>query len=290
MCVVRLARQPKRQYFEAFDSYSNMIAGRDDQHTHRRDVDDTPNNSTHPRLNQSQSRPFNHPVKPIPKPPTWLPATLHIAHGLIAGGVGYMLSYAGVLYWHAEPHSKRGHSLLAAAILLAMFEISFFIYLALRKRKMRRAWADAAKYLKQDEFQAARISLLELLQYPEYKYSPAPVLFALGTVEQQLGHDRQAQILYRRCGDLPAAQKALGMILIENGLNHRASDVLRKLVSKHPNDAIATLLLANALFHDGKHAASERVIRNALERRPKSQLLRNNLERVQEGIPPVAEL
>ncbi|MCF6228832.1 MAG: hypothetical protein L3J82_09280 [Planctomycetes bacterium] len=229
-------------------------------------------------------------MKPIPKPPTWLPATLHIAHGLVAGGVGYMLSYAGVLYWHAEPHSQRGYVLLAGAIILAVFEVSFFTYLALRKRKMRRAWADAAKYLKQDEFQAARISLLELLQYPEYKYSPAPVLFALGTVEQQLGHDRQAQILFRRCGDLPAAQKALGMILIESGMNHRASDVLRKLVSKRPNDAIANLLLAIALFHDGKRSASEKVIRKALERRPKSQLLRNNFERVQDGIPPSTEL
>ncbi|MEE9312025.1 MAG: tetratricopeptide repeat protein, partial [Planctomycetota bacterium] len=97
-------------------------------------------------------------------------------------------------------------------------------------------------------------------------------------------------ILFRRCGDLPAAQKALGMMLIESGMNHRASDVLRKLVSKRPNDAIANLLLAIALFHDGKHAASEKIIRKALERRPKSQLLRNNFERVQDGIPPSTEL
>jgi predicted Zn-dependent protease len=229
-------------------------------------------------------------VKPIPKPPTWLPATLHIAHGLVAGGVGYMLSYAGVLYWHAEPHSKRGYMLLALAIILALFEVSLFIYLAARKYKMRRAWADAAKYLKQDEFQAARISLLELLQYPEYKYSPAPVLFALGTVEQQLGHERQAQVLYRRCGDFPVALKALGMLLIEKSNFHRASVVLRKLVGRAPDDAFANLLLANALFQDGKRGAAEKVIQRALERRPKSQLLRNNLERVQEGITPSTEL
>ncbi|MDC1141995.1 hypothetical protein OAU50_02810 [Planctomycetota bacterium] len=229
-------------------------------------------------------------MKPIPKPPTWLPATLHIAHGLVAGGVGYMLSYAGVLYWHAEPHSKRGYLLLAAAIILALFEVSFFVYLALRKRKMRHAWADAAKYLKQDEFHAARISLLELLQYPEYKYAPAPVLFALGTVEQQLGNERQAQILYRRCGDFPAALKALGMMLIGNGNYHRASVVLRKLVGRAPTDAFANLLLANALFLNGKRGAAEKVIYKALELRPKSQLLRNNLERVQDGVAPTTEL
>jgi hypothetical protein len=66
-------------------------------------------------------------VKRLPQPPIWLPGVLHLAHGLIAGGVGYMLAYAATLWQHSEPHSARATGAMVASIALAVFEVSFVV-------------------------------------------------------------------------------------------------------------------------------------------------------------------
>ncbi|MCA8947775.1 MAG: hypothetical protein KDB29_16185, partial [Planctomycetes bacterium] len=118
----------------------------------------------------------------------------------------------------------------------------------------------------------------------------APVLFALGSVAEGQGNEREAMVLYRRCGDFPAALRAMGLLQLERGLNESAADALRKLVARRPQDVFSTVLLALALFRSGSQEASRRVLERALEARPKSEMLRVNLSRVELGEEPVFEL
>lgn len=229
-------------------------------------------------------------MKRPPQNPSWLPLVLHLAHGLIAGGVGYMLAYAAVLYTAAEPGSTQSTVAIFAAAALAVFEVAFFVYIILRRRKMRRLWAEAAKLLKLEEFEAARIPLMELLGYAEYKLAPQPVLFALGSCAEGLGKDREAMVLYRRCGDFAPALRAIGMLQLERGLNESAAEALRKLVARRPDDTFTVVLLSVALFRTGAHEVAAKVLEKALKRRPKSEMLQVNLSRVQRGEEPGFEL
>ncbi len=215
---------------------------------------------------------------------------LHLAHGLIAGGVGYMLAYAAVIYTYSEPGSARSNVAIFAAIALALFEVAFFVYLVLRRRRLRRLWAEAAELLKREQFEAARATLIELLGYAEYKLAPQPVLFALGSCAEAMDNQREAMVLYRRCGDFTPALRAIGMLQLERGLNESAADALRKLVARRPQDTLSVVLLALALFRMGSHEAAMRVLQRGLERRPKSEMLRVNLERVERGEEPGFEL
>ncbi|MCB9935571.1 MAG: hypothetical protein H6840_07740, partial [Planctomycetes bacterium] len=168
--------------------------------------------------------------------------SLHLAHGLIAGGVGYMLGYAAVIYMHSEPGSVRAGIAVVAAFALAIFELAFFAYLIVRRRRMRRMWAEAAKLIKAEKWDAARLTLLELLRYPEYRLAPQPVLFALGSCAEGMGDERGAMVLYRRCGEFPAALRAMGLLQLERGLNDSAAEALRKLVARRPEDTFSVVL------------------------------------------------
>ena len=229
-------------------------------------------------------------MKRLPHTPSWLPISLHLAHGLVAGGVGYMAGFAGVIYMHAEPGSIRSMIAVFAVAALVVFEVAFVTYLVLRRRKMRRLWADASELIKREQWEAAQITLQQLLRYPEYRLAPAPVLFALGSCHEGQGNEHKALVLYRRCGDFPAALRARGLLQLERGLNDSAADALRKLVARRPDDTFSTVLLAVALFRSGNHSAAQKVLERALERRPKSEMLRVNLSRVQEGQEPSFEL
>jgi len=229
-------------------------------------------------------------MKRLPQTPSWLPITLHLAHGLIAGGVGYMAAYAAVIYTHTEPGSMRSSIAILSSAGLIVFEIAFFAYLILRRRRMRRLWAEASEMIKREEWQVARYTLKELLKYSEYKLAPAPVLFALGSVEEGQGNEREAMVLYRRCGEFPAALRAMGLLQLERGLNDSAADALRKLVARRPQDTFSVVLLALALYRAGNRSAAKKVLERALERRPKSEMLRVNLSRVENGEEPVFEL
>lgn len=222
--------------------------------------------------------------------PTWMPLTLHLAHGLIAGGVGYMLAYSAVIYTYAEPGSARSNVAIFAAVGLGLFEVAFFVYLVLRRRRLRKLWAEAAKLLRRDEFEAARGTLIELLGYAEYKLAPQPVLFALGSCTEAMGNQREAMVLYRRCGDFAPALRAIGMLQLERGLNDSAAEALRKLVARRPQDTFSVVLLSLALFRMGSHDVSARVLRRGLEKRPKSEMLRVNLSRVERGAEPGFDL
>ena len=229
-------------------------------------------------------------MKRLPHTPSWLPISLHLAHGLIAGGVGYMAAYAAVIYTASEPGSTRSMVAVLVSGGLIIFELAFFAYLILRRRRMRRLWADASTMIKAEQWDGARYTLSELLKYSEYKLAPAPVLFALGSVAEGQGNEREAMVLYRRCGDFPAALRAMGLLQLERGLNESAADALRKLVARRPQDVFSTVLLALALFRSGSQEASRRVLERALEARPKSEMLRVNLSRVELGEEPVFEL
>jgi predicted Zn-dependent protease len=229
-------------------------------------------------------------VKRLPQPPIWLPGVLHLAHGLIAGGVGYMLAYAATLWQHSEPHSARATGAMVASIALAVFEVSFVVYWIARRRRMRRLWREAAQFLKHEQYEAAQVRLLELSAYAEYRMAPQPVLFALGAATEGLGRERDALVLYRRCGDFPAALRAIGILQLQRGLNDSAADAFRKLIARHPHDLMGTVLLALALFRGGHQAAARKVLQRALEKRPKSEMLRVNLSRVEKGEEPAFEL
>ncbi len=229
-------------------------------------------------------------MKPLPKPPIWLPGVLHLAHGLVAGGVGYMLAFAGTAWWSSEPGSPRATAVLVGAVLLAIFEGAFLVFWFARRRRMRRLWRDAALALKRDDQETAQVSLLELSRFLEYRMAPQPVLFALGVANEGMGRERDALVLYRRCGDFPPALRAIGVLQLARGLNESAAEALRKLVAKHPNDLSATIALTLALFRAGHHNAARKVLQRALARRPKSEMLRVNLARVEKGDEPAFEL
>jgi predicted Zn-dependent protease len=201
-----------------------------------------------------------------------------------------MAGYAAVIYAHAEPGSVRSGLAIVAAFALTVFEIAFVAYLVLRRRKMRRLWAEASELLKAEQWESARYTLSELLRYPEYKLAPQPVLFALGACAEGAGDEREAMVLYRRCGEFPAALRAMGILQLQRGLNDSAADALRKLVARRPEDTFSVVLLALALFRAGSRDAAERVLKRALERRPKSEMLRLNLARVESGEEPEFEL
>lgn len=225
-------------------------------------------------------------MKRAPQPPGWLPALLHLSHGLIAGGVGYMLAYAAVIYSAAEPGSVHSMVAVLCSVALAIFEIGFFAYIILRRRRMKRLWREAGALTKAGSFEAAEIPLLELLTYAEYRLRPQPVLFALGAAAEGRELEREATVLYRRAGDYPPALRALGMLQLERGLNEGATQTLRKLLAKQPGDTFSTVLLALAQFRSGQREAAASTLRNALERRPKSEMLRVNLARVEAGDEP----
>lgn len=229
-------------------------------------------------------------MKRLPQTPSWLPITLHLAHGLIACGVGYMAAYAAVIYTYAEPGSMRSTVAILVSAGMVVFEIAFFVYLILRRRRMRRLWAEASQMIRDEQWEAASYVLKELLKYSEYRLAPAPVLFALGSVAEGRGDEREAMVLYRRCGDFPAALRAIGILQLERGLNDSAADALRKLVARRPQDTFSVVLLALALFRGGGHEAARKVLERAVERRPRSEMLRLNLSRVEKGEEPVFEL
>jgi tetratricopeptide (TPR) repeat protein len=229
-------------------------------------------------------------VKPIPRPPIWLPGLLHLAHGVIAGSAGYMLAYAATVYLVAEPGSTRGTMALIAVIALAIFEGAFLVYWIARRRRIKRLWREAAACLRRDDYEGAQIRLIELSSFMEYRASPQPVLFALGAALEGLGEEREALIMFRRCGDFPPALRAIGVLQLERGLHDSAADALRRLVAKHPYDSSAVVALALALVRGGHHSAAEKVLKRALEKRPKSEMLRVNLARVQRGEEPAFEL
>lgn len=225
-------------------------------------------------------------MKLQPRPPTWLPSMLHLAHGLVAFGAGYLLAHAAVLYNAAAPGSASANFYLAAAVGLALFEIGYFAYFIARRRKLRNLWREAGQLVKAEQFEAAKLPLTELLNYSEYRLAPQPVLFALGACEEGLGHQREALILYRRCGDYEAAVRAIGMLQLERGFNEAAAEALRKLVARRPQDLISVVLLALALVRGGHRDAATRALKRALEQRPKSEMLLQNLSRVESGEEP----
>ncbi|MBZ0137199.1 MAG: hypothetical protein K8I27_12605 [Planctomycetes bacterium] len=229
-------------------------------------------------------------MKRLPHTPSWLLVSLHLAHGLIAAGVGYMAGYAAVIYMHAEPGSVRSLVAVFAIGALVVFEVGFIAYLIMRRRKMRRLWGDASALIKREQWEAARITLQQLLGYPEYRLAPAPVLFALGSCHEGQGNDREAMVLYRRCGEFPAALRARGLLQLERGLNESAAEALRSLVARRPDDTFSTVLLALALVRSGSHSAAQKLLERALERRPKSEMLRMNLSRVEKGEEPSFDL
>ena len=229
-------------------------------------------------------------MKPLPQTSFWLPISLHLAHGLVAGGIGYMLAYAAVLYTHATPGSIESTVAILATAALAIFEIAFFAYLILRRRRMRRLWAEAANLIRREEWQAARYTLKELLRYPEYRLAPAPVLFALGSCAEGSGEQREAMVLYRRCGQFPAALRAIGLLQLQRGLPESAAEALRKLVARRPEDTLAVVLLSLALVRGGQREAAIKVLQRALEKRPKSEMLKQNLARIERADEPGFEL
>ncbi|MBX3461500.1 MAG: tetratricopeptide repeat protein [Planctomycetes bacterium] len=229
-------------------------------------------------------------MKPLPKPPIWLPGLLHLAHGLVAGGVGYMLAYAGTMWWASEPGSPRAALVLAAALALAVFEGAFFVFWIARRRRMRRLWREAAAALKREDYQSAQVHLLELAGFLEYRMAPQPVLFSLGVAHEGMGNEREALVLYRRCGDFAPALRAIGVLQLSRGLNDSAAEALRRLVARYPQDLSATIALTLALVRGGHAGAAEKVLLRALEKRPKSEMLKVNLQRVKEGKEPAFEL
>lgn len=229
-------------------------------------------------------------MKLQPRPPTWLPSLLHLAHGLVAFGAGYLLAQSAVLYNAAAPGSTEANVYLAASIGLAVFEIGYLVYFFARRRKLRNLWREAAQLVRADQFEAAKLPLAEILTYGEYRLAPQPVLFALGACEEGLGRDREALILYRRCGDFEAAQRAIGMLQLERGFNEAAAEALRKLVARRADDVISVVLLALALVRGGHRDAAARAIKRALELRPKSEMLLQNLSRVEAGEEPALNI
>ncbi len=87
-------------------------------------------------------------VKLQPRPPAWLPSVLHLAHGLVAFGAGYLLAHSAVLYNAAAPGSTEANTYLAASIGLTLFEIGYFAYVIARRRRLRNLWREAAQLVR----------------------------------------------------------------------------------------------------------------------------------------------
>jgi tetratricopeptide (TPR) repeat protein len=211
---------------------------------------------------------------------------LHLAHGLVAGGAGYLLASAAVLYNAAAPGSSQALTYLALSSGLAMFEVGFLAYLWARRRKMRKLWGEARGLLASDRFEEAEAPLMELLQFSTYRLSPQPVLFALGACNEGQGKQREALVLYRRCGEYEPAVRAIGMLQLERGFNEGAAEAFRKLLARRKDDVLTSVLLALALVRGGHRDAAIRMLRRVLEHRPKSEMLIQNLTRVNNGEEP----
>jgi tetratricopeptide (TPR) repeat protein len=228
-------------------------------------------------------------VRRIPQPPPWLPASLHLGHGLLAGGGGYLLAYTAASAWSAEPGGARALTAVAAVLALIVFEAALLTYVILRRRRMKRLWREAADFLRRNEFEAARLSLAQLLRYAEYRMAPQPVLFAMGAAAEAMGDEREALVLYRRCGPFTPAVRAIGLLQLHRGMNDSAAEAFRKLVARRPDDTLGNVLLALALVRGGNAAAAQKVLERAVARRPRAGLLRVNLERVKRGEEPALE-
>jgi len=225
-------------------------------------------------------------VKRQPRTPSWLPALLHLAHGLVAGGAGYLLASSAVLYTAAAPGSVESTVYLGATAALALFEIGFLCYLWARRRRMRRLWREAAALTAAERYEEAREPLLELLQFSTYRLGPQPVLFALGACTEGLGKEREALVLYRRCGDYEPALRAIGMLQLERGFNEGAAEAFRKLLARRKGDTLSAVLLALALVRGGHREAARKSLERALQARPRSEMLLQNLVRVSAGEEP----
>lgn len=229
-------------------------------------------------------------MKKAPNTPTWLPVLLHFAHALIAVGVGYSASYAAVVYWYSEAGSLRSLLALTGTAAFGVFEIGLLAWMILRRRRMRNLWKEASKAIRDESWEVAKLALTELLTYSEYRLSPQPVLFALGAVAEGEDDSRKALTLYRQCGDFPASLRQIGLMQLERGLNDSAADAFRKLLAKRPNDTLAAVMLALALVRNRSRDAAIKLLQRQLEKRPKSKLLRVNLDRIERGIEPELRL
>ncbi len=216
----------------------------------------------------------------------WLPMSLHLAHALVAFSVAYILSYLTLVWNHAAPGSLE--SVLAAVLWAAgaIFEVSFVVYFVLRRRKIRRLWADATIATRDNDFATARALAAQLLSYWEYTLNPAPAYYAMAIASEGLGQSREAAVLYRRCGDYPPALLNLGVLMLERGANDRAAEALRRFVVRTPTDLASLVLLSLALYRSGKVDAAKGVLKKRLAERPNSPLLKRNLERLEQGEEP----
>ncbi len=220
----------------------------------------------------------------------WISLSLNLAHGVIAFGIAYMLTNLTLVYSTAAPGSVE--SLIAGALWIAgaIFEIAFVAYVILRKRKIRRIWRDATQATRDGDFATARALAAQLLSYWEYNVNAAPAFFAMAVASEGLDEWRQAQVLYRRCGDYPPALINLGVLMLERGGNERAAESLRRYIARVPQDLSAVVLLSIALYRGGKLEAAKGVLKKRLAERPNSPLLKRNIEKLEQGEEPALAL
>ena len=207
--------------------------------------------------------------------PTWQIYPLHLAHGLVAGGVGYIAAYSATVYMASGPSSPEGVFWLAVSAALGIFEAAFLAYVILRKRRMRQLWRDAQALVKAHQFAEAKAMLLQLGHYVEYRIRPEPLFLALAAVAEGTHEWREAAIWYRRCGDYPPALLNLGVMMLLRGGNDRAAEALRRFSARVPEDTSSAIMLAMALYRSGKIDAALSTLRSRLARRPNSPLLKN---------------
>ena len=220
----------------------------------------------------------------------WISLSLNLAHGVIAFGIAYLLTNLTLIYHTAAPGSAE--SIVSAALWIAgvIFEITFIVYVVLRKRKIRRIWRDATQATREGDFVTARALAAQLLAYWEYKLNPAPVYFAMAVASEGMEQSREAQVLYRRAGDYPPALINLGVLMLERGGNDRAAEALRRYIARVPQDLSAVVLLSIALYRGGKAEAAKGVLKKRLAQRPNSPLLKRNLEKLELGEEPALSL
>ncbi|CAG0980116.1 hypothetical protein PLCT2_01853 [Planctomycetaceae bacterium] len=220
----------------------------------------------------------------------WISLSLNLAHGVVAFGIAYLLTNLTLIYHTAAPGSAE--SVISAAVWIAgvIFEITFIVYVVLRKRKIRRIWRDATQATREGDFVTARALAAQLLAYWEYKLNPAPVYFAMAVASEGMEQSREAQVLYRRAGDYPPALINLGVLMLERGGNDRAAEALRRYIARVPQDLSAVVLLSIALYRGGKAEAAKGVLKKRLAQRPNSPLLKRNLEKLELGEEPALSL
>ena len=220
----------------------------------------------------------------------WISLSLNLAHGVVAFGIAYLLTNLTLIYHTAAPGSAE--SIVSAALWIAgvIFEITFIVYVVLRKRKIRRIWRDATQATREGDFVTARALAAQLLAYWEYKLNPAPVYFAMAVASEGMEQSREAQVLYRRAGDYPPALINLGVLMLERGGNDRAAEALRRYIARVPQDLSAVVLLSIALYRGGKAEAAKGVLKKRLAQRPNSPLLKRNLEKLELGEEPALSL